>query len=195
MNPPPTARDSFRSPLARGGRWRRSAASGVVVVEFALVFPILLLVLFGVVQFSILFSDYQSLISATDTGLRVFAISRGSDSVVSDTQQAIQKATGGRLDSSRLAVVSSIASADNGVQLSVVKNVTSGGAVTATETVCSTDAACATLLADYFQASDAGAEVVVRTKYKPALMFGQPVFGLWADGAFRLTSTVKARIQ
>ena len=43
---------------------------GQTMVEFALVMPVLLLVIFGIIQFGVLYNDYISLTDATRVGAR-----------------------------------------------------------------------------------------------------------------------------
>ncbi|MGI4756655.1 MAG: TadE/TadG family type IV pilus assembly protein [Janthinobacterium lividum] len=54
-----------------------SLDSGQALVEFALVLPVLLLVVFGIFTFGIAFSNYLVLEDATNVGARQLAISRG----------------------------------------------------------------------------------------------------------------------
>src|SRR5437016_10862548 len=49
---------------------------GQTMVEFAIVLPILCLLLFGVIQFGILFNDYVTLTDAVRAGARKAAVSR-----------------------------------------------------------------------------------------------------------------------
>jgi Flp pilus assembly protein TadG len=49
------------------------------MVEFALVVPLLLLVLTGIFSFGIIFNQYEVLTNATNSAARAFAVSAGSD--------------------------------------------------------------------------------------------------------------------
>jgi Flp pilus assembly pilin Flp len=49
---------------------------GQTMVEFALVIPVLLVVLFGVIQFGVLYNNYVTLTDATRAGARKAAVSR-----------------------------------------------------------------------------------------------------------------------
>jgi Flp pilus assembly protein TadG len=49
---------------------------GQTMVEFALVVPVLLLVVFGIIQFGMLYNDYITLTDATRIGARKGAVSR-----------------------------------------------------------------------------------------------------------------------
>jgi Flp pilus assembly protein TadG len=49
---------------------------GQTMVEFALVIPVLLVILFGVIQFGVLYNNYVTLTDATRAGARKAAVSR-----------------------------------------------------------------------------------------------------------------------
>ena len=49
---------------------------GQAMVEFALVAPLLILILFAVIQFGVIFNDYIALTDATRAGARKAAVSR-----------------------------------------------------------------------------------------------------------------------
>jgi len=59
-----------RARLTDVGRWRNSAQRGAAAVEFALVLPVLLLVVFGVIDFGIVMAQKASLANAARTGAR-----------------------------------------------------------------------------------------------------------------------------
>jgi len=65
---------------------------GQTMVEFAMVLPILCVLLFGVIQFGILFNNYVTLTDAVRAGARKAAVSRelGAGAAVSATQQDVQ---------------------------------------------------------------------------------------------------------
>ena len=75
---------------------RRSRESGQAVVELALVLPIMLLLLVGIVQFGSVFRDYIALTDATRAGARQGSVARSLggtdqakiDSVVATVQKA-----------------------------------------------------------------------------------------------------------
>jgi TadE-like protein len=92
-------RDPFQSNgRARGGLWGRPArneqarATGIDVrdergqsmVEFTLVVPVLLLILFAIIQFGITFKNYVTLTDAVRAGARTAAVSRLSQTRVGD---------------------------------------------------------------------------------------------------------------
>ena len=56
------------------GRRRRSGEAGVEIVEFALVFPLLLLVVLGIVDYGFMFQRYEVVTNAAREGARVAAL-------------------------------------------------------------------------------------------------------------------------
>lgn len=66
-----TVKELFRA------RFRRSNEKGQALVEFALVLPVLLLVVTGMLAFGIFLNNYLTLTDAVSTGARQLAISRG----------------------------------------------------------------------------------------------------------------------
>lgn len=88
------------SPIRRHpaiGADRRVCDSGVEAVEFALVLPVLLTLLFGIISLAITFYHYELLINAAEAGCRYFASARGSTAATpaSSTVTTIQNAAGG----------------------------------------------------------------------------------------------------
>ena len=67
---------------------------GQTVTEFALVLPLLMLVLLGIMQFGILFRDYLAVVDAVRAGARVGVVSRTSTSPTpkDKCEQAVTKA-------------------------------------------------------------------------------------------------------
>jgi Flp pilus assembly protein TadG len=65
------------------------------MVEFALVIPILCVVLFGVIQFGILYKNYVTLTDATRVGARKAAVSRHSATPTADAEAAVRNAASG----------------------------------------------------------------------------------------------------
>jgi TadE-like protein len=74
------------------------------MVEFALILPILLVVLFGIIQFGIAFNNYVALTDAVRAGARTASVSRFSPTPVADTTQRVQTASGD-LDPTKVNVV------------------------------------------------------------------------------------------
>jgi Flp pilus assembly protein TadG len=67
--------------------------NGQTMVEFALVLPILLVVLLGIFQFGITFKDYVALTDAVRAGARTAAVSRYSTDPVGDTVARVKSAS------------------------------------------------------------------------------------------------------
>ena len=76
---------------------------GQTMVEFALALPLLLLIMFAVIQFGIVYNDYVTLTDATRAGARKAAVSRHSDDPEGDTIAAVENSASG-LDLGDLAV-------------------------------------------------------------------------------------------
>jgi Flp pilus assembly protein TadG len=73
-------------------RRRRTNEEGQTLVEFALVLPVLCLVIFGIIQFGIVYNDYISLTDATRVGARKAAVSRQTADPVGLTKTAVRNA-------------------------------------------------------------------------------------------------------
>src|SRR6266478_6375576 len=63
---------------------------GQTMVEFAVVLPILVVLLFGIVQFGILFNNYVTLTDAARAGARAAAVSRQASDPVGAATAAVQ---------------------------------------------------------------------------------------------------------
>ena len=72
-------------------RPRRPGEEGQALVEFALVLPLLVLLLVGIMQFGMLFYTYIDLTSATRDGARKAAVARASGTGAADTRAAIER--------------------------------------------------------------------------------------------------------
>jgi Flp pilus assembly protein TadG len=70
----------------------RLEEKGVVAIEFALLAPVLLLLLLGAVQLGIVLNNYVTLTSAANAGAMQFAISRSDTTPASDAWTAITNA-------------------------------------------------------------------------------------------------------
>ena len=64
------------------------------MVEFALVLPVLLMILFGIIQFGMAFNNYLALTDAVRAGARTAAVSRFSTDPVADTTNRVKTASG-----------------------------------------------------------------------------------------------------
>jgi Flp pilus assembly protein TadG len=96
--------------------------SGVAAIEFACLAPVLLLLVVGMCQFSLVMGNYAMLGNAVHVGARQMAISRGDSTPVTDTRNQINAAAG-TLNTAN-----------------ITAHYTVGG------TACSTDATCSTSL-------------------------------------------------
>ena len=74
------------------------------MVEFALVLPILCLLLFGVIQFGILYKNYVSITDAARAGARTAAVSRQESNPVATTEAKVRGAAAD-LDQAKLTVL------------------------------------------------------------------------------------------
>jgi Flp pilus assembly protein TadG len=73
---------------------RASSESGQTLVEFAVMLPVLCLLLFGIIQFGVVFHDYITVTDASRVGARKAAVSRFvGDSGSSAEAAALQAAT------------------------------------------------------------------------------------------------------
>lgn len=72
------------------------------MVEFALVLPILLVLLLGIFQFGVAFNNYVTLTDAVRAGARKAAVSRNSSDPAGDCRAQVM-AAGGALDATELA--------------------------------------------------------------------------------------------
>lgn len=82
---------------------RRRNEKGQAMVEFALVIPALLLVVFGIIQFGILFNNYLTLTDAVRVGARQAAVSRQSPNPITATTDRIMRAAD-HLDTGQLEI-------------------------------------------------------------------------------------------
>ena len=87
-------------------RSRARRDDGQAYVEFALILPVLLLVVMGIIQFGTAFKDYIALTDAVRVGARQGAVSR---SIVDPTQRvplivAKTKGAAGTLDTSKMVI-------------------------------------------------------------------------------------------
>jgi len=76
---------------------------GQAMVEFALVLPVLLLLIFGIIQFGILFNNYVTLTDAVRAGARQAAVSRTVPDPVAATESRLKKSAAG-LDADDLVI-------------------------------------------------------------------------------------------
>ncbi len=82
-------RNGLISTLAALGLLFRREATGSAVIEFALLAPVLFMLLIGMFQFGILINNYIQLTEAVRVGGRTLAISRGSTTPIASTKAAV----------------------------------------------------------------------------------------------------------
>jgi Flp pilus assembly protein TadG len=91
---------------------------GQTMVEFALVIPILCVVLFGVIQFGILYKNYVTLTDAARIGARKAAVSRHEADPVGVTVTKVENSASG-LDPTKLVVTVTAAAWEHGEDVTV----------------------------------------------------------------------------
>nr|WP_277397918.1 TadE/TadG family type IV pilus assembly protein [Paraburkholderia sp. Ac-20340] len=133
---------------------------GTAAVEFALGLPVLLFMMFSIVQAGWWMSNYVVITNAASTGARLLASERGFASPYTDTASAISSATG---------------------SLSGTQTVTiavAGSGVSATCSGATANATCATALGTLSQPPAAGTMANVSISYQFAGPFSGSLFGL-----------------
>jgi Flp pilus assembly protein TadG len=148
----------------------RKQQQGVAAVEFALVAPLLLLVLLGLAQFGWLLGNYVMVVNAASSGARYFASQRGTSTPYSSTQSQVSTSAA-LLNTSNLSVAMSV----NGV-------------------ACSTDSSCATELTSAGGTSAVGTASVSVT-YTFAPLFKGGLSGLYAMMPGSLNASAVERVQ
>jgi Flp pilus assembly protein TadG len=76
--------------------------AGTSVVEMTLVLPLLLLLVFGIGEFSIAFTQWQTITNAAREGARIGIVFRGTDCVPATVQAEVQATVDGYVVSSGL---------------------------------------------------------------------------------------------
>jgi Flp pilus assembly protein TadG len=91
---------------------------GQATTEFAVVLPILVVLLFGIIQFGVAFKDYLSLTDAVRAGARKAAVSRELSDPVGATRTAVRTAAAD-LDQSALPDPTVVSTWDPGTDVKV----------------------------------------------------------------------------
>ena len=149
---------------------KRERQSGAAVVEFALVLPVLFLVLFGAVQLSWLMNNYLMLTDAASVGAHLLASERGYTTPYSDTEAAVLAAT------------------------STLKNTLSitikvGGAT------CTSDSACASALGTQTQPPATGTQASVSLSYAFSAPYKGALYSLKSMMPSSLSATMTEIVQ
>ncbi len=94
MSQPGRPESSHSTPTGDERRRRRDRRTrGQSMVEFTLILPVLMLMIFGIYQFGQTYSDYIQVTNAARTGGRKALVSRSDTNGVADTITAAQNAT------------------------------------------------------------------------------------------------------
>lgn len=88
------------------------------MVEFALVLPVVLMVLFGIIQFGIAYNHFETVTDAARVGARKAAVSRTDTDPVGEAVQAAKDSASG-LDPSQMNVVVNAPSWTSGSDVTV----------------------------------------------------------------------------
>ncbi|WP_338523260.1 TadE/TadG family type IV pilus assembly protein [Pseudomonas batumici] len=150
--------------------------TGTTVVEFTLVLPLLLILLFGIIQFGWLFYNYAVLTSAASTGARLLATQRGYAAPYSDTKNAVLSAAG---------VIAPLATLNKALTINISVN----------GVLCQSDAACATALGTASQAPAVGTQASISLSYLFAPILGNPLGGLKLIVPSSLNATMSELVQ
>jgi Flp pilus assembly protein TadG len=169
-------------PDTAAGDRRQRAQRGVVAIEFALLAPVLLLLLLGGIQFGLMLRNYVVLTNAVNIGAMQFAISRSATNPASTVWTAVTDAAPSLTPSSDLAMTLSVGSP-------LTACVSKANSLSDAE---SADSACATALSD---AAPSGgtlqpAEVTVSFPCGSQLTW----YNFWPSGC-TLSSTMTEGVQ
>jgi len=149
--------------------WKKKQR-GVATVEFAMLLPVLLLILVGIAQFSWLISNFILVTHAAGVGAHQLASERGFSKPYSDTVSSVTSALG------PLNTDITISTSVNGVP-------------------CSSDNACQTALGTMTNAPAAGSTVTVSLAYAFSPLFSGSLGTLASAVPKNITSTMTEVIQ
>ena len=143
---------------------------GATVVEFALVLPVLLLLVFGIAQFGWLMNNYIVLTNAAAAGARLLASERGYSTPYTDTKTAVLAAT------------------------SALNN-TPTITMTVGTTTCTSDATCITALGTSSQPPTSGTRATVSLSYTFVPPFKGSLYNLKAMMPSTLSANTSVVVQ
>jgi Flp pilus assembly protein TadG len=149
---------------------KRNRQRGAAAVELALVLPLLLAMIYGIVQFGWLINNYLVLTNAASLGAHQLAAERGYTSPYTDTTAAIHSQTGA-------------------LSGTLTISVSVGG------TSCTSDSACAAALGSSTQAPSAGTQAKVQIAYAFAPLFGGSLDNLKRIMPTSLSATMSEVVQ
>jgi len=170
-------------------------SAGAVLIEFTLVLPILLLLLFGLIQLGLLLNNYIMLTNATSAGARQLSVSRGDSKPWTDTMCQIYATAAGLLGPPPvgLACVPALTSVQTTPATSVKTAMTLTLSVNGT--TCTSDSTCLNLLSPPAspQFGALGQPANVTASYPCNIVPGMGnLFGL---GSCTLASTMTLSVQ
>jgi Flp pilus assembly protein TadG len=124
----------IKAPRTRRRRNDRSLGEhGVAAIEFALLAPILVLLLMGTVEFGLVLANYVQVTNAAGVGAMTFSISRSDSTPVTDTTAAI-KVAAPSLTPANLTITFSVngttCTTDSGCNTALTNAAPSGGTLT-----------------------------------------------------------------
>ena len=102
----------------------RRGCGGQSMVEFALILPVIVVLIFGCLQVGLSFFNYEQVASAANAGARAAAVSRGGDPTGAAQAAAKKFATTLGLDDSQIAVTYTSTASPAGAAWSYPGNVT-----------------------------------------------------------------------
>jgi len=118
-------RPPSRSPAVRACAPRGADERGQALVEFALVLPVLMLVVLGILQFGTVYKNYIQLTNAADSGGRLFSIERGQSNPCTDIVSQVNAAAA-TLKSSNIVVTMSALNSPTATSPSTYSSATGG---------------------------------------------------------------------
>lgn len=114
----------------------RLGQTGAALVEFALLAPVLLLIMLGTAQFGIALNNYVMLTNAVATGAQLFSISRGTTSTPYTSTVSAIEAAAPNLKAASLTITLSVngtsCTSDGACQTALTNNATNPATVSAT---------------------------------------------------------------
>jgi Flp pilus assembly protein TadG len=141
-----------------GPSFRKQAprdVSGAAAVEFALIVPVLLLIMLGIFVFGIAFGNYIMVTNAADAGTLQLTVSRGDSTPYTDTVNAVYASA----PALKTCPIASASARPTGLTISLTVN----------GTACSSDSTCQTALTP----ASAGQAASVKVSYPCSLIIMQ----------------------
>jgi Flp pilus assembly protein TadG len=158
---------------------------GATAVEFALVMPVLLLLLFGIVQFGWLMNNYIVLTNAASTGARLLATERGYATPYTDTKSSVLAATSTLNNKPTITVTVGSATCVS----------TSSSCGDSTFASCSGSSTCVPPLGTTSQPATSGTMATVTLSYAFVPPFNGSLYGLNALMPPTLTASASVAVQ